>query len=82
MMWGYEGGYGWHWGFGMLLQMALYWGVLILLIVLLVRWIFGKQSGPVPRAPDKSALDILKERYARGEIGKDEFDQKKRDISE
>lgn len=82
MMWGYDGGYGWHWGFGMLLQMALYWGVLILLIVLLVRWIFGKRGVDAPHPAGKPALDILKERYARGEINKDEFDQKKRDISE
>lgn len=80
MMWGYDGGYGWYWGFGMLLHMALYWGVLILLIVLLARRIFGKRGVPAPPAADKTALDILKERYARGEIGRDEFDQKKRDI--
>lgn len=80
MMWGYDGGYGWYWGFGALLHMALYWSVLILLIVLLVRWIFGKHPGAGPRVADKTALDILKERYARGEINKDEFDQKKRDL--
>lgn len=82
MMWGYDGGYGWYWGFGMLLQMALYWGALIVLAVLLVRWVVGRRGVDAPPAAGGTALDILKERYARGEIGKDEFDQKKRDISE
>ena len=79
MMWGDNDGYGWSWGFGMLVHMALYWGVLILLFLLLVKWVFGRRD-PARRQGDKTALDILKERYARGEIGKEEFDQKRRDL--
>lgn len=77
-MWGYDGGYGWWWGFGAL-HMLLYWGVLILAITLLVKRLFAGSSrceGPYI----KTALDILKERYARGEIGKDEYEQKKREL--
>jgi len=81
MMWGYDGGYGWWWGLGAL-HMLLFWGLLLLVIALLVKWLFGRTGGGEPHARqhDKSALDILKERYARGEIGKEEFDQKKRDL--
>ncbi len=74
-MWGDYGNYGWWWGGAV--HMLLFWIVLILVIVALAKWIFGR-SGDAPRG--KSALDILKERYARGEIGKDEFEQKKRDL--
>ena len=77
-MWGYDGG--WWWGVGML-HMLLYWGVLILAIALLVKWLFGRTGGaPGARPPERTALDILKERYARGEIGKEEFEQKRRDL--
>jgi len=69
---------GWHndwwWGFGAV-PMVLFWGVLILLLVLFVKWLSGTASGTGNRA-----LGVLKERYARGEIGKDEFEQKKRDM--
>jgi len=67
------------WGFGMI-GMLLWWVLIILGIVLLARWIF---SGSPGRGGDWSrgrALDMLKERYARGEIDKKEFDDKKSDL--
>ena len=75
MMWG-DGGWYW-WGFGAL-HMLLYWGVLILILAALVKWVFGVPGGRT--AERGRALDILKERYARGEVGKEEFEQKKRDL--
>lgn len=77
-MWGHMGDYDWGWG-GMGIGMLLFWGVLIAGVVLLIRLTLGggASSG---RGHDKSALDLLKERYARGEIGREEFEQKKRDI--
>lgn len=54
--------------------------MLILAIALLVKWLFaGSSRRESPYV--KTALDILKERYARGEIGKEEFEQKKRDLA-
>jgi putative membrane protein len=35
----------------------------------------------VPKTGAEDALDILKKRYARGEINKEEFDQKKKDLT-
>lgn len=77
MMWG-DYGWGWGMGFGMI-SMVLFWVLVILGIVILVKWIAGSSSAPnLP--PAKSALDILKERYARSEIDKQEFEEKKRDL--
>lgn len=81
-MWGYMGDQGWWWwGFGAL-HMLLFWGVLIFGIVLLVRWLSRSPTTTFDRPYVKTALDILKERYARGEIGKEEFEQKKRDLTD
>ncbi len=78
-MWGYDGfGYG---GFGMGIGMLLFWGLIIAAIVVLVRGFGGSSRGNAPRLPEKTALDILRERYARGEIDKAEFDEKRRDLS-
>jgi len=75
-MWGYMDGYGWG---GMGLGMLLFWGLLIAGIVALIKCSMG--SGACgKRESEKSALDILKERYARGEIEREEFEQKKRDL--
>ena len=65
-------------GFGMI-SMVLFWVLVVLGIVVLVRRVGGSSvsSGP---PPSKTALDILNERYARGEIDKQEFEEKKRDL--
>ena len=60
----------------MMISMVLFWGLIIVGIVLLVRYIFP-QSGS---KPSEDSIEILKRRYARGEIGREEFESKKRDI--
>lgn len=75
-MWGMEG-YGWGW-FG-LTHMLLWWVLIILGIVILVRWLARSPGHPTwPR--EETALEVLKKRYAKGEIGREEFEQKKRDL--
>jgi putative membrane protein len=75
------GTFGWGFGgFGMLF-MLVFWGLIIVGIVLVVRWLLeqGRRGGGA--GPEgESALDILKKRYARGEIGPEEFEAKKRDL--
>lgn len=77
----YGSDYGsWMHGSGMFgggLVMILMWLVPIALIVALIVFL-TKRPGFGSR--EKTSLDILTARYARGEIGKDEFDQMKRDI--
>ncbi|MBI4290496.1 MAG: SHOCT domain-containing protein [Betaproteobacteria bacterium] len=77
-------GYGWDGGWmGMGLGMIgtlLFWILIIAGIVALAKWLAGTR-GPAGTAPAKTALDILKERYARGEIEREEFERKKHDLS-
>ncbi len=75
MMWG-DGGWGWGWIAGGLM-MILVWGGLITLIVLLVRGV-SRPSGSVDGQARPDAHEILAERFARGEISEEEFEQRKR----
>jgi putative membrane protein len=71
-MWGVWG----LWGIGMMLAMFLFWGLVIAGIVLGIRWLAGERR---PRQSDR-AREILRERYARGEINREEFDARRKDL--
>lgn len=64
------------WGLGMMLIMLLFWGVIIVAIVFGIRWLLrqGREQ------QSDSALEILRQRYARGEITKDDFERMKKDL--
>jgi len=79
--------YGWDWGWGHMIfgsvMMILFWGGIILVIVLAVRWLGGGSwQGAGSQLPGKRALDILQERFARGEIDKEEFEERRRTLGE
>lgn len=70
-----------HWMGGGFLGMGLFWLVLAVVIFLLLNLLLrgsGRQSKPEQKSP----LEILKERYARGEIDQAEYEQKKHDLTE
>lgn len=62
-------------GFGIIgwLSMILFWGLLILGVVALLRYLTRSGQGK----EDKTPVDILKERYAKGEINKKQFEEMK-----
>ena len=72
---------GWGHGMGgpMVIFMFLFWGVVLVGIVALIRSL-SSRGGYAITQPAESALDILKKRYAKGEIDKEEFEEKKRVI--
>jgi putative membrane protein len=67
------------WGAGGLVMMVLmlaFWGLVIAGLVVGLRWLVG-QGHPARR---DEALEILRQRYARGDISKEEFEARKRDL--
>ena len=70
-MWGWDGAGAAGWGWFGLMHLA-WWLLLIAGAVVLVRLL----SGPRQRGSDDRALDILRERYARGEIDQGEYEQR------
>ena len=75
-MWYMHEGAGWWMVFGGI-GMVIFWGGLIALAV----WGISKLSGRGGTTSKPEALDVAKERYARGAISREEFEQIKKDLS-
>ncbi len=75
-MWDIPLGMGWWMAFGGL-WMLIFWGGLIILIV----WGITKLSQRNGSTPRQNPLDVANERYARGEISREEFEQIKKDLA-
>lgn len=73
-------GMGWF-GMGFML---IFWVLVIIGMILLIRWLLQNTGKPAQRSygTGAGAMDILKERYARGEITKAEFESMKKDLLE
>jgi putative membrane protein len=72
---GMMGGFGWGW---LPLLVIVFWGLIIWGIVAAVRGASNRRSGDT--STTESALEVLKLRYARGEINKREYEEKKREL--
>lgn len=79
MMGGWWGG-GASWWFASLINLVLL-GAVVVAVVWAMDRLRSQRAQEVGSARFESALDILKKRYARGEIGKEEFEAKRRDLS-
>jgi putative membrane protein len=78
--WGGMWGWGpWWWG----LVMLVFWILILIGLVLLIIWLirqFTQASGAGGRSGTNRALEILQERYARGEITREEYEAMRRDL--
>lgn len=72
------------WGYNMMggafggIVMLFFWILFIVFIVWIIKEVSGKNFNS---SSSSKALDILKERYAKGEINKEEFEAKKKDLN-
>jgi putative membrane protein len=75
MKYGHEG-CGWGWPLIGSIFMILFWLAVILLII----WLFKQIRGPQAATQTETPLELLKKRYAKGELDKKEFEEKKKDL--
>lgn len=75
MMWGNHGFMGGFMG-GF---MWIFWIAVLVGLIFLIKWIVQQNRQDGQKAKD-DPLEILKKRYARGEIDKEEFEQKRKDL--
>ena len=75
------------WGGGMWVLPALTPIIMVILLLIIVYLVFGQARFRTPRGPDngrmessETAIEMVKKRYAKGDIEKEEFERIKKDI--
>jgi len=64
------------------IMMIAFIAATVVVVVFLIRWLGGSTHGMGPQTPAaREPLDILKERFARGDIDKEEFEERRRLLS-
>ncbi len=75
----FSGGIGW---IGMILSIIFFIAIIVG-VILLVVWIVKRMThSPIEPKSDMKALEVLKERYAKGEINKEQYEEIKKDLIE
>jgi putative membrane protein len=75
--------WGWAWMIFGPIMMIVFIAVAVVVVVLLLRWLGGLgHGGALHSPPGKTLLDILKERFAKGEIDKEELEERRRVLGE
>lgn len=77
MMWGWDSGW---WGLGMMFVWLVFLGVIVVGVVFLARS-FGSSARQSDGSARNAALDILDQRFARGEIDQSEYEERRRTLS-
>lgn len=67
-------------GVGMWIFLLLLWGFAIFGLVCAVRWLVTRGKAGGGQGSPSTPLEILKARYAKGEIGKEEFERMKKEL--
>lgn len=76
-------GYGWYnqgmgggWWALMIIGMVVFWAIFVIGVVALLRHYGPRRSEPSSTAPANSAIEILKERFARDELTEEEYSRR------
>ncbi|MCX9080930.1 MAG: SHOCT domain-containing protein [Candidatus Methanoperedens sp.] len=77
MAFGMMNGYSYGMSSGMWILGAIFWILILAGLVLLIKYLW---EGAGAKGAQETALEILKKRYAKGEINKEEFEEKKKDL--
>ncbi len=73
------GGISWLW----MVMMLAFWGLVMVALFFFIKWMIQATKGQTNNRPAEArALDILRERYARGEIEKEEYEAKKAGLNQ